>query len=328
MHETRQTAARADEAPLSGVQSTVALDVDFQKLVLTSQPEPSLAREVSRLMAELGLSQYVYSTEALKSELQKLVLALHPDKSGGEFKSDRDKARFMKARRAIEVLNSGRLQHDAPGAAQLPGVLHAIGDATVARRRPDAGRRFQLRLMADARSRISRCFAAPKIGSASSAAGMLALGAFSDRFEGNPVLGPLLANPGSATFLFAAAFVSAMGFAALWLCQHSAERRAGHLMSEAALGEILVQASRCARRHGRAGRVSAFDIRRGIEILIHGKRIDSGRRNLSLFRGLDPATLESISAIQTQRLLDRRVLKVLKTPSIEVLYEVSPAVSI
>ena len=291
-------------------------------MVLGSTAEPS--HDLARLAAELGLAEHLQNTEALKAELQKIVVALHPDKTGGEFKSDRDKARFMQARTAVKVLGAERLGEEPAGAMPLPGGPRALGDAALSRKWRDTTRHLQRRMLADARERVSCCFAGPRNGSAAAAAVMLLLAAIPDQFERHQLLGPLLATPGLEAFLLALGLVSGTASAVLWAWERSAHRRAEHLMSEAALAEILQQARRCAERNGRIGTLSAFDIRRGVDILTHGRgeRVQA-RGGWGLARGLDLETLENISVLQTQRLLDRRVIRVCSTPSIEVLYEVS-----
>jgi hypothetical protein len=190
---------RDAEAPSSG----------FQEMVLSPQPEPRRSREYSRLVAELGLAQHMDRPDVLKSELQKLVLSLHPDKSGGAFASEEDKARFMKARRVIGLLNGGESPEDAPAdAAPLPGAARALPDASTQAPPPGSARHLQRHSMAEARDRIARQFAAPKIGSAATAAVLLALALLSEQFENNPVLGPLLANPFVVWTLLGLAFTS------------------------------------------------------------------------------------------------------------------------
>jgi hypothetical protein len=326
MHQGPAVPRRVDEFALSDyLPDTAELNPDDRTMVATASGG-RLHRELARLVAELGLSGHAGDTDALKSELQKLVLALHPDKTGGEFTCDADKARFMKARRAVELLNAERdADEPAAGASPLPGAPRAIGDARAQRLRPEIARRLQARTMAYARDRISRFFAVPKIGSATLAAAMLLLVGLSHEFVGNPVLGPWLADPDAATFLIAMGACSGLGTLALWLCERRAEARAAHLMSEAALGDIFEQARRWADRYGRVGMLSEFDIRRGIETLLAGRRDE--RRSPSAWsfaRVLDLTTVEGISALQTQRLLERRVIRASATPSIEVLYEVSP----
>ena len=296
------------------------------KLVVTLRTDTSEGQEISRLAAELGLSGYVPSADALKAELQKIIFNLHPDKSGGEFRSDPDKARFMKARRVVELLDPARLEAKGQSAAatQLPPSVRAISDARMTRRPARTEQRLHLRAVAEARRRISRHFAAPKIAAASVAA-LTLLVALPDWFESNPVLGPLLAMPGATAFLLVLAAVGAVALVTLWFIERSAEKRAAHLMSEAALGEIFTQARLCANRHGRAGQLSAWDLRRAIEILVDGRRHPvPPRRSWTFFGALDLPILETIAAIQMQRLIERKVLRELNRPSVELLYEISP----
>lgn len=289
---------------------------------------PAAAGELSRLARELGLGACVHSTEALKSELQKIILALHPDKSGGEFRSDGDKARFMKARRAIELLNGGGPDGAAREARQIAGAPHAIADMSAPATSTENEHRLQSRLLAGARERIGRYFAAPKIGSSALGAALLMLVLTADRFEGNPVLGPLLAEQSVLVLLAAVGLALAAAAVALWACERAAVRHAEHLLSESALGELFEQARRCARRQGRIGQLSTFDIRRGIDVLADGRGPSATRRPPPLLRrSLDATTREGITLIQTRRLLARRVIRVVEKPSIEILYEVSPHVA-
>ena len=282
--------------------------------------------ELARLARELGLSACAHSAEALKSELQKIVLALHPDKTGGEFTSDGDKARFMKARRAVELLNSDSAADAPGGAGKLPGAPQAITDTSAPPpASPKTEHRLQVSLLADARVRIAGYFAAPKIVSWALTAMLLVLVLTADRFERNPVLGPLFDGPAAVIVLAVLSLVAATAVVALWACERAALRHAEHLLSEAALGELFEQARRSARRQGRIGQLSAFDIRRGIDVLADGAGTYRAPRRRRLLRhSLDTTTRESITVMQTQRLLARRVIRVVDTPSIEVLYEVSP----
>lgn len=326
MPEDHEVCGRPEELALS-LHGAAAQAGDAQQVVRGGGSGAAAAGELRRLARELGLGACAGSTEALKSELQKIVLALHPDKSGGEFTSDADKARFMKARRAIELLNSDSTP-DAPGAAtQLAGVPHALTGASPPTASFENEFRFQAILLADARNRIARYFAAPKIVSSVLAIGLLVLVLAADVFEGNPLLGPLLGEAAVLIFLGVLGLASATATAALWASERAAVSRAEHLLSESALGELFELARRCARRQGRIGQLSGFDIRRGIDLLADGDgdgsdRAPRGRRLLR--HSLDATTREGITLIQTNRLLARRVIRVVDRPALEVLYEVSP----
>ena len=324
MHD-HEVCGRPEELALSLHGAAAPTSSDEHQVVVGGGSDAAAAGELSRLARELGLGACAGSTEALKSELQKIVLALHPDKSGGEFMSDGDKARFMKARRAIELLNSDG-SADAPGATtQLAGAPHAITDASAPAASPENEHRLQMMLLAGARNRIAQYFAAPRIVSSVLAAVLLVLVVTADLFEGNPLLGPLLSQAEVLIFLAVLALASATVAAALWFCERAAVARAEHLLSESALGELFELARRCARRQGRIGQLSGFDIRRGADALADGCAGERAPRTRRLLRrSLDATTRESITLIQTRRLLARRVIRVVDRPALEVLYEVSP----
>lgn len=328
MPEDHEVCGRAEELALS-LHGAAAQPGDAQQLVPGAAPGAAAAGELGRLARELGLGACAHSTEALKAELQKIVLALHPDKSGGEFTSDGDKARFMKARRAIELLNGGTAA-DAPGAATpLAGAPRALTDTSAPAPSLENEHRLQVLLLADARTRIGRYFAASKIASSVLATASLAMVLAADLFQGHPLLGALLEEAAALIFLSTLGLGAAAASAALWFCERAAIARAEHLLSASALGKLFEQARRSARRQGRVGQLSAFDIRRGIDAL--ADEGDAGRAlrgHRLLGRSLDATTRESITLIQTQRLLARRVIRVVERPALEVLYEISPRATV
>ena len=297
---------------------------DASNIVVTLRTDTKAGQQIASLVAELGLSGHLHSAEALKAELQKIIFALHPDKTGGAFQSEQDEGRFLKARRVVELLD-GPPAEDGAANASLPAAPRAIPDGRAPVPPSRALHRLHLRAMTHARERIAEHFAGPKIASAGLAAVTLLLVVLADRFEANPLLRPLLTGPGVSNVLLLLAPASALALVAFWWIERSAKARADHLFSEAALSDIFDQARLCARKHGRIGKLSAWDIRRGVEVLLDGRKERPLRLARWAFLGaLDPATLETIASIQMQRLIERHVLSELKTPSVELLYEVSP----
>ncbi|MEO8653768.1 MAG: hypothetical protein ABI409_06555 [Ramlibacter sp.] len=298
---------------------------DASNIVVTLRTDTKAGQQIASLVAELGLSEHLHSAEGLKAELQKIIFALHPDKTGGAFQSERDEGRFLKARRVVELLDAGPPAEDGAANASLPAAPRAIPDGRAPVPPSRALHRLHLRALTHARERIAEHFAGPKIASAGLAAVTLLLVLLADRFEANPLLRPLLTGPGMSNVLLLLAPACALALVAFWWLERSAKARADHLFSEAALGDIFDQARLCARKHGRIGKLSAWDIRRGVEVLLDGRRERPLRLARWTFLGaLDPVTLETIASIQMQRLIERNVLSELKTASVELLYEVSP----
>lgn len=300
-------------------------DAQASALVPAVQAAARQTRQIGRLAVQLGLAPFLHSHQALRSELQKIVFALHPDKSGGEFANERHKSQFMKARSLVELLDAEANEpHEADGATPLPRSARAITDGRNLRRTVAAQCRLQMRVLADTRRRIAGYFAVPKIVSGTLAPAFTAT-LLTQNAGNNPLLGSWLALPWVQGPLWLITGSSALAFALLWLIERSALRRAEHLMSEAALPPIFDRARLCADRHGRAGKLSTWDVRQAIETLVPGSGERAGRLAGWNFLGaLDFTTLDRIAMIQMQRLIDRRVLRELHTPSIEVLYEVSP----
>lgn len=295
---------------------------ESSSIVVTLRTDTQVGQQIAGLVAELGLSEHLHSTDALKAELQKITFALHPDKSGGAFQSEQDEARFLKARRVVELLDAPPTGDEDTEKASLPATPRAIPDGRAPVRPSRALHRLHMRAMTHARERIAEHFAGPKIAAAGITAVTVALVLLADRVEANPVLRPLLTGPGMSNMLLMLAAASVLALVTFWWIERSAKRRADHLLSEAALAEIFDQARLCAHRQGRIGKLSAWDVRRSVEILVEGR--DRPRRAWAFLGALDPTMLETIASIQMQRLIERNVLSELKTASVELLYQVSP----
>ena len=118
--------------------------------------------------------------------------AVHPDKSGGSFDSDQDKALFMRTKTALDYLE---LQSQSSLAliplSQMPAIVNAVSLALAARPVLDS-QALESKYVADAKARISERFVPRKIGSGAFAAITAFLVAFPDKFEKHLILGPIL----------------------------------------------------------------------------------------------------------------------------------------
>lgn len=323
MHDVQDASTAAAELGCAArVPLPEAKAAETSSIVVTLRTDTDAGQQIAALVAELGLADYLHSTESLKAELQKIIFALHPDKTGGAFQSGEDEARFLKARRVVELLDAPPADGKGAPNVSLPATPRAIPDGRGPARPSRALHRLHMRATARARDRIAEHFAGPKIAAGGTMAMAVLLVLLADRFESNLVLRPLLDGPGMSSLLMIAAAASLLAFGTLWWLERSAKRKADHLLSEAALREIFDQARLCAHRQGRIGKLSAWDLRRSVEILADGR--ERRQRRWPLLHALDPMMLETIASIQMQRLIERNVLSELKTPSVELLYEVSP----
>lgn len=155
------------------------------------------------IINEFGLKAQGADFEEVRDELRKIMSSVHPDRNGGNFSSEEDKSRFLRAQEALRFLE---LNAHAGSAlipvSHLPAVISALSQALTTTSSSNANT-LQLNYMPDARARISRRYTLPKIGSGVFAAATGFLVAFSDKFDKHPLLGPLLNERMSQLILLA-----------------------------------------------------------------------------------------------------------------------------
>jgi len=277
------------------------------------------------IAAAFGLEQYASDTESLRSEVKKLVASLHPDRNGGSFPSEADKTKFLRAKSAMDFLEAHSQSAMAMiPVSQLPAVVSAVAQA-LALRTPSELPSLQASYLVDARQRISRQFFLPKIGSGVFAAITGFLVAFPDKFEKHLLLGPLLEGRLAQYFLLTLLGYSALAFALVWYKERLAESHAEYLMSEPALGRLFQVLLHTAREDGEGTRVSSSQIFDAVaELAGHHRYALRPFPFMPLARPrLDLSTVEKAASIQTQRLVERKVLSKIDMPSLDTWYEVS-----
>ena len=125
---------------------------ESSSIVVTLRTDTQVGQQIAGLVSELGLSEHLHSTDALKAELQKIIFALHPDKSGGAFQSEQEEARFLKARRVVELLDAPPTGDADTEKASLPATPRAIPDGRAPVRPSRALHRLHMRAMTHARA--------------------------------------------------------------------------------------------------------------------------------------------------------------------------------
>lgn len=272
---------------------------------------------LEQVVADFGIAPNLSDYESVRSELRKITAALHPDKNGGSFASESDKARFLRAQSAIEFLDAvGNPASAMIPVAQLPAIVSAVAQALTVRPQSDV-QSLHSAFLSEARSRISRHFLLPKIGSGVFAAITGFLVAFPDKFEKHPYLGPLLQERTTQLFILTLLMYSVVGFAFTWYRERVAESRAEYLMSESAMGrlfEILTQSYHHI--------VSSRQILEAVAQVAGSSLQMPPSPFLLLSRPrLDLQTLEKAASIQTQRLVERRVLAKVEVLSLDAWYK-------
>ena len=279
------------------------------------------------IVNEFGLEAQAADYEAVRDELKKVMSSSHPDRNGGNFSSEECKNRFLRAQEALGFLE---LRAQAGSAmipvSQLPAVISALSQALATTSSSNANA-LQSNYMPDARARISRRYTLPKIGSGVFATVTGFLVAFSDKFATHPLLGPLLNERVSQQFLLLLMMSSGFFFLLSWYKEKQSEAKAEYLMSESALGRLFKIIKVESTANGETHRINSRQILKAVEI-ISGNiyTYPSGLlSSIALYMSrsrVDLQTIENAAAIQTQRLIERKVLTRVDAASIDALYDV------
>lgn len=278
----------------------------------------------AEIAAEFGFDKHASDTENLRSEIKKLVAALHPDRNGGSFPSESEKNKFLRAKSAMDFLDRhSQSSMTMIPISQLPAVVSAVAQA-LALSNPSEANTLQTSYLTDARETISRQFILPKISSGVFATITGLLISFPDKFEKHPLLGPLLEGVLAQKILLILLVYSAFTFALVWYKERVAESHAEYLMSESALEQIFKLLIHTFLEEKNVGRVSFYQILEAVK-LVAGQHNNAQFSLLSPFvrTHLDLATIEKAAAIQTQRLVERKVLSKIDVSSLHTWYEIS-----
>jgi hypothetical protein len=276
---------------------------------------------IADVAREFGLQEYATDAPALRDGLKRLMSSVHPDKNGGSFKSDQDKALFMRTKAALDYIE---LQSESGLAliplSQLPAIVSAVSQALSIRPAMDS-QTLQSNYMADARARISRRFVLPKISSGVFAAITGFLVAFPDKFQKNPIVGPILGERITQLMLLSMVVYSGLFFVMAWYRERDAEARAEYLMSERALGDLFEMVMHHAGSGEPSRRVSSRQILKGVQNLA-GNRAHSLPFPMTVLGSrVDLQTLEKVASIQTQRLVERKLLTRVDVASLDTWYD-------
>lgn len=263
-------------------------------------------KSVEDVAKEFGVKLDLAGDEGVRSELRRIMATLHPDKHGGEFASDSDKEKYLRAQKAVEFLDAAKDSLAMIPVSQLPAIVTAVAQAlSFQTQNPQVARAT---VLAEARSYISSRFILPKIGSGLFAGLIGLLVAFSDRFAEHPIIGPFLQNDISQSTLLSLMLMSAIGFACTWVIEQRSQAKAEYLMSEHAMAELYETLANSQRK-----KISSRHI------------FDAVRRGHRGFYGVGASSvqmLEQVAAFQTQRLVERGVLTKMNVAALDAWFEI------
>ncbi|MFK0268312.1 hypothetical protein [Pseudomonas asiatica] len=273
------------------------------------------------IINEFSLKSQDTELESVREELKKIMSSVHPDRNGGNFSSEEDKSRFLRVQEALRFLELNAHTGSAMiPVSQLPAVINALSQALSTTSSPNANA-LQSNYMPDARARISRRYALPKIGSGVFAAVTGFLFAFPEKLGEHPILGPMMNETVTQALLLSLMMYSGLFFVISWYKEKRAEANAEYLMSESALSQLFDIITNNSRENSETRRVSSRQILEAVECVAEQNR-NSGSLALLIFGSrVELPTIESAAAIQTQRLIERKVLTRVNVVSIDAWYD-------
>ncbi len=265
--------------------------------------------DVLKKANEIGCAPVLASLKDLRS-------SLHPDKNGGTFSSEEEKKRYHfldEAVKQVELKNQS--DNQLIPISQLPALIETITKTISTQNKPNSIE-LEKAYKESFRSELSRKYMGSKIGSGIFAAitGFLFTQA-SDLIK-HPIVGPFFDTEIGMQYLIISFVGSIVLFVITWIYERREETLSNYLLSEEALRDIYS----IVRKHSDGGVIETNDIRRAI-------RHNYGQRYLSPFNRLlrprlGSAIIDKILEVQLQKLIDRKVIEVVDTPSIELVYRV------
>lgn len=277
---------------------------------------------IADIVTELDLKAPTDDPEAVRDELKRIMTSIHPDRNGGSFSSEEDKSRFLRAQEALRFIEISAKESSAMiPVSQLPAVITALSQALAIPLSSNASA-LQSNYMPDARARISRRYIFPKISSGVFAAATGFLVAFSDKFDKHPILGPLLNERISQLTLLTLMMYGALLFLIFWYKEKQSETNAEYLTSESALGQIFRALEKESTINGESRRISSRNIFEAVEAISGGRRNSGFLLSPFFMTRVDLKTIENAAAIQTQRLIERKVLTRVDVAAIDAWYDI------
>ena len=250
-------------------------------------------------------------TDAVLALLKDERATLHPDKSGGGFKSKKDEERYHFLNEAIDRISEKTHSVQLIPMSQLPAIIEAIGKSLAAQNNAPAI--AEKHLKESFRQDLGRKYIGPKIGSGIFAGITGFLFTQSSALMSHPVVGPFFSSKDGVAFLGIVSVASVVMFIISWMQEKGEESKATHLLSEGVLHDIY----RLMQSVSNDGLVEAHELRRAMAYESRGMLRDAG-----LFgQRLSEQMLDQILQIQLQRLVERQAIELVNKPGISRVYK-------
>lgn len=274
---------------------------------------------------EFDLKHSATDPSLLARDLKAIMTSIHPDKTNGEFESEGHKARFHRAKEAVDFVEArATVGTEMIPISQLPALVQAMSQALVLSR-SSSSKELRTDFVTDARAQISQRLFVPRLSSGAFAGASAFLFAFPEKIEKNPIFLPLMKSDVWQGFVLILLAYSILFFILTWYWEKRAEAHVERLMSESATAGLFTSIVDFARPNDGFEKISASQIR-GILARDLGYRTGRSRLWWSGLSGLPAGrgTIEKAAAVQIQRLVERKALTKLDLASIDTWYRIDP----
>lgn len=259
---------------------------------------------------------YSQGYDALIRSLKHDRSSLHPDKNGNQFDSEDAEARYHFLNSAIEYVNE--LETKSKQLIPMSDVtkLVEVMSKSIALHNTPSTKEIENTSRENVRFELSRKYKGKKIGSGVFAAFLgFIITQFPD-LEKNPILKPFISEPIFTHLLLAIGLYSAFFFVLLWIREGREESLATYMLSEAPLRKIFASL----KSNADENIISSHDIFETISRLTNNSY--HSPLNVLISGKLCASTIDQIVEIQTQRLIERKVIELIDTPNVDRIYKI------
>lgn len=267
-------------------------------------------------LKEVEKKYYEQGYETLSKVLKSERASIHPDKNGNQFASDESEARYHFISSALSHLDE--LEAKSKQLVPMSEVtkLVEVMSKSIALNNSPTSKEIESSSRQNIRFELNRKYKGKKIGSGVIAGFLGLMITQAPNLEKNPILKPFIGEPIFLKLMLMIGLYSVGMFVLLWFREGKEESLATYMLSEAPLREIFGLLKDKER-----DTITSHDIYDAVCY------ITGGHRHYSLFSFLLRArlcasTIDQIVEIQTQRLIERKAIEVVDTPSVDRQYRV------
>jgi hypothetical protein len=254
--------------------------------------------------------------------LRGLLVTLHPDKTGGDFRSEEEERRYHRVQEAIAFVASQK----AVGTAMVP--LAAIPDLVraiqVSIQRPVVPWERSVELRNELSTSLRRRSFVPKLTSGVLLTVSTGLLAFLKNASAHPVLGVLASQGWFKYSLMGVWLASAIGFLVSWYHERRAEAKAEFLLSDEALADAFQHVSIGSQySRKRPGTFRRADLEEAMQCVYRDYHRNPVIRVLLYGpQYLDRTARSRAAEAHIRTLLERRAIRKVDEPGVEEWFEI------